>query len=277
MQGSLKKLVTSNYKVRANSSLNIEPVLGEITSPEDSIIINIDQLLKKHYDAEVSAYSIYKDPNYLYFFKSLINNVVDRVFYCADAETGNFLGFAHYKIKGNILVLNNIIIDGEYQGAKVGSFLLKNSLKQLADEKNDFSYFELEVFEKNVRAFNWYIRMGMDVVNYNNWYNITSYFRNDLAGSPGGYDKESFTCVYDQNGFKQLMHQGLQIGTLINETHLIIRTEIDYNLWRKIHWYFKESALKSVCLVSKKKHDLFLIDKSFLLRIPFEKLQLSEQ
>jgi hypothetical protein len=276
MQGSLKKLVTSNYKTRANSSLNIEPALGEIISPEDSIIINIDQLLKKHYDAEVSAYSIYKDPNYLYFFKSLINNVVDRIFYCVDAETGNFLGFAHYKIKGNILLLNNIIIDGEYQGAKVGSFLLKNSLKQLAEEKNDFSYFELEVFEKNVRAFNWYIRMGMDVVNYNNWYNITSYFRNDLAGSPGGYDKESFTCVYDQNGFKQLMHQGLQIGTLINETHLIIRTEIDYNLWRKIHWYFKESALKSVCLVSKKKHDLFLIDKSFLLRIPFEKLQLSE-
>lgn len=277
MQGSLKKLVTSNYKLRANSSLNIAPVLRELTSPEDSIIVNIDQLLKKQYDAEVSAYSIYKDPNYLYFFKSLINNVVDRIFYCEDAETGNFLGFAHYKIKGNILVLNNIIIDGEYQGANVGSFLLKNSLKQLADEKNNFSYFELEVFEKNIRAFNWYIRMGMDVVNYNNWYNITSYFRNDLAGSPGGYDKESFTCVYDQNGFKQLMHQGLQIGTLINETHLIIRTEIDYNLWRKIHWYFKESALKSVCLVSKKKHDLFLIDKSFLLRIPFEKLQLSEQ
>lgn len=273
MQGSLKKLVTSNFKVRTKASLNIEPVLKELTSPVESIITNIDQLLKKHYDAEVSAYSIYKDPNYLYFFKSLINNVVDRIFYCVDADSMAFLGFAHFKIRGNTLVLNNIIIDSEYQGAKVGSFLLKSSLRQLSEENHHFSYLELEVFEKNVRAFNWYIRLGMDVVNYNNWYNITSYFRNDLAGSPGGYDRESFTCVYDQNGFKQLMHQGLHIGTLINETHLIIRTEIDYNLWRKIHWYFKESALKSVCLVSKKKHDLFLIDKSFLLRISFDKLQ----
>lgn len=273
MQGSLKKLVTSNFKVRANASLKIEPVLKELTSPVESIITNIDQLLKKHYDAEVSAYSIYKDPNYLYFFKSLINNVVDRIFYVVDADSMEFMGFAHFKIRGNTLVLNNIIIDSEYQGAKVGSFLLKSALKQLSEENHHFSFFELEVFEKNVRAFNWYIRMGMDVVNYNNWYNITSYFRNDLAAGAGGYDKESFTCVYDQNGFKQLMHQGLHIGTLINETHLIIRTEIDYNLWRKIHWYFKESALKSVCLVSKKKHDLFLIDKSFLLRISFDKLQ----
>lgn len=273
MQGSLKKLVTPNYKDRTKASFRTEPKLRELTSQDDSIIYNIDQLLKKHYDAEVSAYSIYKDPNYLYFFKSLINNVVDRIYYCFDPDSGVFLGFAHFKIKGTTLVLNNIIISGEYQGEGIGSYLLKNSLRQLAEEGNDFAFFELEVFEKNVRAFNWYIRMGMDVVNYNNWYNITSYFRNDMAGSPGGYDKASFTCVYDQNGFKQLMHQGLHIGTLINETHLIIRTEIDYNLWRKIHWYFKESALKSVCLVSKKKHDLFLIDKSFLLRIPFKKLE----
>ncbi|HEY1025857.1 MAG TPA: GNAT family N-acetyltransferase [Sphingobacteriaceae bacterium] len=274
MQGSLKP-ITSNVRLR-KSVLNVDPILKELTSSDEMIINSIHELLKKHYDTEISSYAIYKDPNYLYFFKTLISNVLDHIFYCVDSDTQAFLGFAHFKEKNNSLYLNNIIVDSEYQSSHVGSFLLFNSLKQLTSD-NDYSYFELDVFEKNTRAFNWYIRLGMDIVDYSNWYNITSYFRSDNKGfaSPGGYDRESFTCVYDQNGFKQLMQNGLQIGTLINETHLIIKTEIDYNLWRKIHWYFKESSLKSVCLVSKKKHDLFLIDKSFHLRIPFKKLQVT--
>lgn len=274
MQGSLKP-VTSNMRLR-KSVLKANPVIKELTSSDETVINSIHLLLKKHYDNEVSSYSIYKDPNYMYFFKTLINNVVDRIFYSIDPDTLAFLGFVHFKIKGSSLYLNNITVDSEYQSCGVGKSLLMAGLKQLTDE-SEYSYFELDVFEKNTRAFNWYIRLGMDVVDYSNWYNITSYFRSDTRSyvTPGGYDRDSFTCIYDQNGFKQLLHNGLQVGTLINETHLIIKTEIDYNLWRKIHWYFKESSLKSVCLVSRKKHDLFLLDKSFHLRIPFKKLNLS--
>ena len=249
-------------------------VINELISDNEHIIEKILALLAKTADPETSIFFIHFDPHYRKFFKTMINNKIDRVFYCEDDED-NFLGFAHFKKLDKKVILNKIVIETKFQGLTCGKMLLISALNTIFREYNDCENFELDVFEKNQKALNWFLKLKMDISDYRNWYNVTDYFRSDirLANSYFSIEK-SFKFIQDGNGFMQLVYNNSHIGTLIDNMYLVIKTDIDYFLLNSMNSFFKKFSLETVCMVTKKEHDLFLIDKSFHLTIPFKKLKL---
>lgn len=251
----------------------MEYPIKKLSPSEDIFISQIVTLLTEAYNPKLSSYFIYRDLVYQQYFKKLLSGNSDIVFYSEMPDTGEFIGFAHFKLNNNSIWLNNIIIKEGFQGRKIGFSLLTEGLKNLSENNKSCTLFELDVFESNRKAFNLYLSLGMEISEYSYWYDITSCCTDETTDSLSiPMQNVCLKLRADANGFKQLYSDEEHVGTLINGTHLIVRKEIDYALLKKLNQAFRQFLLQSVCLVSKKELELPLIDRSFHLTVPVQKL-----
>lgn len=253
----------------------IKELVGFEAETEDEIC----RLLRQNADPELSCYFIYNDRNFKKYFKSLLNSPSDRFFYCTDPSTGKCVAFAHMKFAGPVIRLNNLVIEKACEKSTLGTQLMERVLETALSEEAEFERFELDVFEKNKKAFNFYLQLGMEISDYSYWYDITSFCANAEIVPLADYslNSASFTVAVDENGFNQLFYNETLIGTIIDGKCLLVRTKLDYVLLKKLNLFFRSAGLSSACLVSKKELELSLIDKAFHLTIPFEKLNLLNQ
>jgi ribosomal protein S18 acetylase RimI-like enzyme len=245
-------------------------VLHKLSRQNTILIDEIIYLLTTTYDPKISDYFIYHDIGYRNYFEYLLKNKEHAIFACCAKETGNMVGFAHFnKISDNIF-LKNIIVTDQYQDQGIGNYLLLHSLKKISNTRNFvFRTFQLDVFESNNRALNWYLKLGMEIEEYFNWYDISYYCKNGF-GYESMLEKASrikLEIKKDRFGFDQLILNDHRIGTVINKTRLIIRVDADYLLLERLYLFLKDSEIESVCLVTKKDFNFLLLDKSFQLSI----------
>lgn len=221
---------------------------------------------------QLSSYFIYREPEYLQYFTKLIHSSTEAVFYAEEPDTAEILGAVHFKIRGGSIWLNTICIHAKYRSQDIGFSLLTEALKTLT-ENSDAQMFELDVFETNKENFSLYLRLGMEISEYRYWYDITSYCAEETIGTIGVYPQDQpLKVIADSNGFKQLYAAEKHLGTLINNTHLVVRKEIDHTLLKKLNQAFRQFLLQSVCLVSERERELLLLDRSFHLTVPVNKL-----
>lgn len=198
----------------------------------------------------------------------------NKLFLAVNAHTDKIEGLVHFRINGRRVALNRLKIFSADSGHDLTKYLLLSGLKELA-KKEDVGAFEVNVFEKDKKLFNLLLNLGMEISEYRFWYDITEYcsLRKEADSGKSRFNKADFKIKADPTGSSALLHEQKTVGLIIRDHYLLVQSPIDYSLFEKIRFYFKDSALKSVYLISKKDLELFLLDKSFYLTIPFKKLE----
>lgn len=181
---------------------------------------NYSKIIALHlslFDNKLRDCNIYLSDNYHeYFSKTILNNNLNFVYVAY--VSNNLIGFIHYKIiNDNILFLNNISVDKEYLGLGIGSTLLLNSLNDIDFRK--YNIFQLDVFQSNVSALNWYANLGLNETSRSFWYKVTnrSIF-NNIQGEVLSKDINGFDSVYLNN---------IKVATIINQSTILLH---DHNL-----------------------------------------------
>jgi hypothetical protein len=180
-----------------------------------------------------------------------------------------------FEVIKNTIFLRNILIDHKFIGQGLGGNLFSSSLKAIIKEHPELEILQLDTFEKNTAAVKWYIGIGMVVDYYLNWYDITYLFKNTKPARLSTDSEDTITLDQDEFGFAQLLHRKDEIGTLVNKKHLIIKAEPTLELINQIQYYFLQSPPSSVCIISKRKLILNLLDRSVHLAISLKNLNIN--
>jgi hypothetical protein len=252
--------------------------IKKLTASDLDILEAFSNIQKVNIEKEKSFYFIYQQSNLKTDYVEVLSNPGNIVFYATSAEETDVAAFLDYEVSGHSVRLKHVLFKSATYDVKILKFLISDSLKVLLNERAEITAIEVEVFEKNKKLLSFLLSLGMEISAYNYWYDITSYCnKGSFESTYSKYAREKFYFkkLHKQKNFKLLYYNSSQVGTLIEDSHLIINSDIDYLFLKKLNVFFKDVGLQSVSLSSKKELELFLIDKSFHLTIPVKKLKLS--
>lgn len=119
--------------------------------------------LKKYTILGCNGYSNYLNAIILYPNKQ-------HTIYVAIKEN-QIIGFAHFRFIDEILFLNHIFVLPKFQGQKVGKDLLALGIKE--GLRLNLFKLQLDVFQDNLKALNWYLKFGMSKISDSFWYEIS--------------------------------------------------------------------------------------------------------
>ena len=247
--------------------------LRQISGNDDKEIELVCKMLASDYDPIVSPYLIYTDKNYSGYLAHCLSGSDDFLYAATDSDQNDdIIGFALCKQRGDTIVLTNIIIKQEYRGHDIGSALLR-FVEEQANRKLYPDVFALDVFDHNKVVLRWYLRLGMIITGNKYWYNLMNYYNNELLSQSIDFSSQnSIVVVKDKAGFKQVFCNNTEVGTLINDDTLIIRSKPDHNILLEIRMHFQNSIL-FFGFITTEKHSFPLIDESFHMEMPFEHLK----
>lgn len=133
-------------------------------------IEKIFEILKSGFPPYEYQYTIYSSLYYKKYLNKIIRNDQSHAIFVAQEED-KIVGFSHFRIIDNMLFLNNIYILKTSQGKNLGKKLLESGFKYFRNNSN-IKYFALDVFADNVKAMNWYKKIGLKVISNTFWYVI---------------------------------------------------------------------------------------------------------
>jgi GNAT superfamily N-acetyltransferase len=238
----------------------------------DAIFSEIILLLRGIYANKVSKFFIYQDENYPTYLASMARDEKNFwIYYGINIDHGDLIGFALFTSYHNNIFLNQIIIKPAFQFKGLGTYLLYNVLGILNMEfgADYFKKLELDAFYSNTHARKVYDHMGMKAVPGLNWYS-------SRITSPSEHKEEIFDHSYrievDDNGFTQLLADRRHIGTIINGNRAKINREEIEDLDEALRFLRKHTKVRQVCITSKDKIDLPLVDRSITYTIKFSEI-----
>ena len=251
----------------------MEYIIRKLSHEETEVIASVSQLLNTSYDRDVSEYFIYRDNGYIpYLTKSLAENR-DSIYVVVNSADNALIGFAQVKPVLSSIFLNNIIILPEFRGHNIASKLLSYIIKNFDNGLNNIQTFSLDVFERNSSVLNWYQRLGMKVSGVKYWYDLFDIYN---SGKPGqtfrGKETGNISVREDESGFEQVFTDQVQIGTLIANNTMLMRSVPSIEIISQLKEYFG-TRLKAMCLITEKEFDYPLIDRSLKLEIRIEDLE----
>lgn len=159
---------------------------------------------------------IYFDAHFEVFFKNVILDSKHNALTVLKIDD-KIAGFIHFKIIEDTLFLNNICIDSGKQGSGLGKYFLKESLNYYKD--SEMKNFILDVFSKNVKALQWYEKLGLKIISETKWTQI-------LHSQETQFTSDTY-LKNDENGFKSVYADAIKIATVVNDKNLVIH-KMDY-------------------------------------------------
>jgi len=247
-----------------------------LTDPDDPIIDNICNVLKNAYNTTLSNFFIYRDPNYKPYLCRIIDRPDVYVFYICDSLSNNLRGFVFFEVEKNVVYLRNIIVDHHFSQYNIGSMIFYGSLNIIKNERDDVDMLYLDAFAKNSGAINWYLRIGMKISRYLYWYDITDLFERSSIDSDDIDKYFSTQFIVDANGFKQVVYNDQEIGSLNQGKFLVVKTLLTKDILNCIRYCFFSVPLLSVCLMSNEVLNLKLIEKSAQLVVSLKTLEIKD-
>lgn len=205
---------------------------------------------------------IYFDKNFSNYFNTILTikefQQTNYVFGIFDKK--DLAGFIHLKKIETTLFLNNIFIRPEFRGRGIGKLSLCKALNTLKNLINvNFDFFELEVFESNVSAYNFYKNIGLKKIQSYNWYTI--YEKNNYINSC------NFLIGYDLNNFKSIFLDETKVGTIVNDQFIIVHDSRVLKINSEMIFVYKILAD-----INELAYNWQLIESSQRMRIPFNSL-----
>jgi len=252
-----------------------ELLIKKLTASDVYLIESLSKIQKENIEKEKSFYFIYQQSNLKTDYFEALSDPCNSVFYAVNPGEEEIIGVVHYRVVKNTVKLNHVLFKSGITDLKTMKSLIIDSLKALLQGNSELNFLDVDVFEKNKKLLNFLLSLGMEISTYNYWYDITSYCNKGSFESYKDYisNRFSFTTVQKQKNTKVLHYNNSEVGILIRNAHLVINSDIDYHFLKKLNFFFKDVGLESVSLVSKKELELFLIDKSFHLTIPINRLK----
>ena len=243
--------------------------IQKLKSTDNHLIDDICELLKDNYDPAISKYFVYNDQAYKSFLASNLLRTDQFIYYIGFNKT--IIGFAQFKIVANTLFLINLIVRKNYQNNKLGSRLLNYGIIAASTSAPHINVFELNAFVSNT-ILNWYLRLGMKLVNIDYWYDLTK-LNLDIDLENQNNNLLEFKYISDQFGFTQLFLINTPVGYLINSKKLVIKGNFPFAYLSKIPLVLHDQEIQLSCIVSNVILDFPLIDRSYVLRIQIPDLQ----
>ncbi|MEN0052420.1 MAG: hypothetical protein AAGC65_02075 [Mucilaginibacter sp.] len=247
-----------------------------LTDPNDQVIDIMCDVLKNAYNPALSNFFIYRDSNFKTYLCSIVDSPDVYIFYTCDHTSNELTGFVIFEIDGPSVYLRNIIINHQLSANNIGSRIFFKSLDIIKSERSEVDILQLDALGKNGGVLNWYLSIGMKINRYLYWYDITDLFKSSAPTklSIGNYDNSQL--VKDAYGFTQLTFNGQEIGSLIQQKYLVVKTTLTQDILSCIRHYFFTMSLLSVCLISNEKLNLLLIERAAHLVISLQKLKTEE-
>ena len=239
---------------------------------DENVVDGICISLRKAYNPSLSRYFIYQDLNFKQYFLSLINNDDVYIFYSVDSALNRLTSFAFFEVNDKILSLRNIIVDHKSKAPNIGAQLFATAIKDIGRKHTNIEVFQLDVFEQNTGAYNWYLSIGLIVSHNLYWYDISNLFKHHHTSLLPGNKLRCLSIETDNYGFKQLIYENEVIGSLINSNSLVIKCNLTSALLSLLRVYFKDHFPLNVCLISNIPLDFYLIDRSIQLVTTFDTL-----
>ncbi len=241
-------------------------VLHQVNITDKKYIDEMCKLLKTTYRDLLSKYFIYQNKTYKSYLKDAIANDKIYAFTCLAGIKKDLAGFILLKKKNEQLFIINIIVIDAYRNKKVGSFMINDSITKLYKQENILKNVGLDVFETNQLAFKWYQKLGFNVTNQCNWYNVP--LKTSDSKIYEQKDETQFSFTVDEVGFKQLNNGNTWMGTLIDGKNLILRSELSESNLQLLIEYLKPFKINSMCWVTHKDQPFLMIDRSISMEIP---------
>jgi hypothetical protein len=247
-----------------------------LTDLDDPIIDKICNVLKNAYSNALSVFFIYRDPNYKRYLCGMIERPDVYVFYVSDYLSNDLTGFVLLEVEKNVVYLRNIIVNHHFSHYNIGSRIFYRALNIIKNERNDVDMLYLDAFTKNSGVIKWYLSIGMEINMYLYWYDITDLFETSTIDTDDIDRYFSTQFVVDVNGFKKVVFNDQEIGTLIQEKYLVVKTLLTKDILNCIKYCFFSVPLLSVCLMSNEVLNLKLIEKSAQLVVNLKTLEIKD-
>lgn len=158
-------MLSARKKQRLYVTTKIEPANSDHADA-------IREILVQGFPRYLLPYTIYGCEQYTVFLQDQIEiqNIGHNTQFVTYCEDGKLLGYVELRSLPDALFLNNIAVLPEAQGRGIGKELLAEAIKITRAPAHYL--FELDVFVSNLRAKNWYHRLGMRSVYEQFWLKI---------------------------------------------------------------------------------------------------------
>lgn len=197
----------------------------------------LDKIIAMHHqiftDNELFGKLIYFDENFINYFRGIFQNENDFIFGVFKNEI--IVGFLHLKKLKDNLFLNNIFLNKDVRGNGAGTLILEQILKEEFVKIYNFEYLELDVFESNIKAKNWYEKLGLVNTSYNDWF-----LTQNSNKSPDELQSR-FTISLDNVGFKSLFFNKNKVATIVSNKYIMIHDNIALQYNTNMTMIIKES------------------------------------
>jgi len=184
--------------------IKIRPYSVELCSPEELVRMHVQVSI----GSKVSDGLIYKDPGFVSFLKKQVLDSPDEHIFLL-LNDRHPIGFCRLRLINDALHLNNIYIKDEFQGQGFGKVFLYKSINESLKRK-PVNHLSLDVFLSNAAAYNWYLKIGMEVIKSSFWYSVVA-----SGGSESAVNAD-VEYSHDSNGFMAVYHNQTRIGSLLN-------------------------------------------------------------
>ncbi|SFI79616.1 GNAT family N-acetyltransferase [Myroides guanonis] len=179
---------------------------------DDNYLFEIITMHKEIFiETEFYGRLIYFDDDFKNYFRTILSDKDHYVF--GIFSDNDIHGFIHLKAFSNTLFLNNIFLDESIRGNGNGTNVLKEVLNSAFIVNEDFVNIELDVLESNFKAKNWYRKIGLTPSIISHWYFLKKSTPLDIV---------NLYLDYDLNGFKGVFLDNTKLGTIINDSSIIV-------------------------------------------------------
>ncbi len=230
--------MATNIKYKPLTSLDMQKVVKL-----HRIVIPLEQLRR----------TIFYSPKVVNYLKSLVfyPDFQQDNYFLGAWHDDRLVGYAHYRVLGDTLHLNQIAVHPKYQGRGIGHQLAEQ-WKYKACELNMVRV-SLDVDANNLRAYNWYQKMGLRFISKNYIYEremppqslkvIPTKFHflewENTAAWQKAYGFSKISVLYENKVWKiGWTHDALHIGEHLPEVLILDLIR----LLRNIRWLFLRSA-----------------------------------
>lgn len=175
----------------------------------------LDKLVLMHQkismDNNLKGLMIYYDANFPQFLNKSLTYHTE--YYYGLFVDNELIGFSHFKTFEKTLFLNNLYIGESYRGEGAGRQLIAMVMSQF---EGAVDYFGLDVIRSNTKAYNWYLRIGLNVTSVKSWVKLHDEQIAVVKVSDLLINKK------DDNNFDSLFFADRKVATIINNSKLIL-------------------------------------------------------
>lgn len=214
---------------------------------------------------------------YNYVYEKILDNTHEIVYKVIELEN-NIISVVELRIYSKYIFINFIAVIEEFQYKGIGKFIMK----KIFDEYNkNKEYLELDVFEMNKVAYNWYKKMNFKKVFSSYWieFQNNKYYSIDFS-----YNIENlYSEYYKKNGFdiSNVTVDGKKYNVgLIGDKYIRLYDNFSIELIKLFLTIKKEKKLFSIIDSSMDisylcdEVDINITNKSFRMRVSFDKISL---